>query len=330
MTGTAAGGASVRAEVTRPEQVHLGTVRHTHLGTISTAVAPLLHGPPRPARVVAATRHAVHLATGDQELPALAVVTRDAILLPNALVLPFSSADRPLDLNAPWAGFGSGRVVIGTVRFEPEASWTPPRVQDAFSPPDPARLGRVAALLDASAQPLPPPLAPRLTDLRHALHTDDAGEVRRAARALVGLGPGLTPSGDDILCGALLASRAWEGPLAPLSEAVTDATLRTPLLSAALLRHAARGECVPQAHSFLRAVSGDGALEPALRALLAVGHHSGGDLARGVLAVGLSRAGATPGVRDDYPVNYPRLKPGLAARVITGDDEARLHPALTR
>ncbi|MFE4849414.1 hypothetical protein, partial [Streptomyces sp. NPDC056689] len=91
------------------------------LGTISTAVAPLLRGPSRPARVVATTRHAVHLATGDRELPALAVVTRDAIRLPNALVLPFSSADRPLDLGTPRAGFGAGRVVIGPVRFEPEA-----------------------------------------------------------------------------------------------------------------------------------------------------------------------------------------------------------------
>lgn len=305
MTGTPAGGGSVRAGVTRPEHVRLGTVSHVHLGTISTAVAPLLQGPSRPARVVAATRYAVHLATGDRELPALAVVTRDAIRLPNALVLPFSSADRPLDLNTPWAGVGAGRVVVGPVRFEPEASWTPPRVQGASSPPDPARIGQATVLLDALAQPLPLPLAPLLTDLRHALHADKSSEVRRAARALVGLGPGLTPSGDDILCGALLASRAWGGPLAPLSEAVADATLRTPLLSAALLRHAVRGECVPQAHAFLRALSGEGPpqeLEPALRELLAVGHHSGGDLARGVLAVGVSRARVATGDRNDYPL----------------------------
>ncbi|MFG2518099.1 DUF2877 domain-containing protein [Streptomyces sp. NPDC048527] len=301
----------------RPEQhVRLGAISHAHLsaisdvhvGTISTAVASLLHGPLRPARIVAATRYAVHLATGDRELPALAVVTRDAIRLPNALVLPFSSVDRPLDRNTPrgaatvQARFGAGSVVIGPVRFEPEASWTPPRVQDASSPPGAARLARVTALLEALAQPLPPPLAPRLTDLRHTLDADDASEVRRAAHALVGLGPGLTPSGDDVLCGSLLASRAWGGPLAPLSEVVADAARRTPLLSAALLRHAVRGECVPQAHAFLRALSGDGlALEPAVRELLAVGHHSGGDLARGVLAVGLSRACAAAGGRNDHP-----------------------------
>ncbi|MGX1676197.1 DUF2877 domain-containing protein [Streptomyces sp. NPDC055400] len=285
----------------RPEHVRLGTLSRVHPGIISTAVAPLLHGPFRPARLVAATRYAVHLATGDREMPALAVVTRDAIRLPNALVLPFSSADRPLDLNTPWAGFGAGRVVVGPVHFEPEASWTPPRVQGASSPPDPARIGQVTVLLDALAQPLPPPLAPRLTDLRHALHSYRSSEVRRAARALLGLGPGLTPSGDDILCGALLASRAWGGPLAPLSDAVADASRRTPLLSAALLRHAERGECVPQAHAFLQALSGAGPpleLEPAVRELLAVGHHSGGDLARGVLAVGQSRACAATGDGD--------------------------------
>ncbi|MGW6402971.1 DUF2877 domain-containing protein [Streptomyces sp. NPDC055134] len=291
----------------RPEHVHVGanshaldTNSHAHLGTISAAVAQLLHGPFRPARVVAATRYAVHLATGDREMPALAVVTQDAIRLPNALVLPFSSAVRPLRVNTPWAGLGAGRVVVGPVRFEPGASWTPPRVQGAPSPPDPARIGQVTVLLDALAQPLPHPLAPRLTDLRHALHTNKSSEVRRAARALVGLGPGLTPSGDDILCGALLASRVWGGPLAHLSSAVADASRRTPLLSAALLRHAARGECVPQAHAFLRALSGEGPpleLEPAVRELLAVGHHSGGDLARGVLAVALNRACAATGDR---------------------------------
>ncbi|MFF2503399.1 DUF2877 domain-containing protein [Streptomyces sp. NPDC058067] len=265
-----------------------------YAGVVSAAVAPLLHGPHRPARVVAVTRYAVHLATGERELPTLAVVTRDAIRLPNAFVLPFSSVERPLDtLRGQPAGLGAGGIAIGPVRFEPGASWTPPRVQDVPSRPDPARVRQTAALLDVRAHPLPPPLVARLAGLRHALHTDDASEVRRAARALVGLGPGLTPSGDDILCGALLASRAWGGPLGALSDAVADAARRTPLLSAALLRHAVRGECVAQAREFLRTLGGDGPVEPALGDLLAVGHHSGGDLARGVLAVGPGRARGT-------------------------------------
>ncbi|MFG2887734.1 hypothetical protein ACGFYV_36615 [Streptomyces sp. NPDC048297] len=38
----------------------------------------------------------------------------------------------------------------------------------------------------------------------------------------------------------------------------------------------------------MRALNGDAPLEPALRELLAVGHHSGGDLARGVAAVAVT------------------------------------------
>jgi hypothetical protein len=56
------------------------------------------------------------------------------------------------------------------------------------------------------------------------------------------------------------------------------------------LRHAARGECVEQAAALMRALSGDTPLEPALRELLAVGHHSGGDLARGIAVVTVTRA----------------------------------------
>ncbi|MGW1005489.1 DUF2877 domain-containing protein [Streptomyces sp. NPDC002520] len=258
----------------------------------STAVAGLLNGPCRPARPAAATRYALHLATGDPDLPALAVVTRDAIRLPNALVLPCSAAERPLnalrDVASP-AGFGAGGVTLGPYRFQTEVSWTPPRVQGVSPPPRPALLRRLLTLLGAEAQPPPPALVPGLAELRRALRAGGAVRIRRAARALLGLGPGLTPSGDDVLCGALLASRAWGGPLAPLTDALADAPCRTPLLSAALLCHAARGECVGQAAALVRALNGDAPLEPALRELLAVGHHSGGDLARGVAAVAVTR-----------------------------------------
>ncbi|MEU6660239.1 DUF2877 domain-containing protein [Streptomyces sp. NPDC046821] len=274
-----------------------------HGGSVSAVVAPLVRGPFRRARVVAVTRYAVHLATGDAELPALAVVTRDAIRLPNACVVPFSSVEQPLDVltsaggsaGARRAGFGVGRIVVGSLGVEPGASWTPPRVQGASSPPDPELVERAGALLDSWAQPVPPALVTGLADLRAAL-AEGRERVGPAAHALVGLGPGLTPSGDDVLCGALLASRVWGGPLGALSDAVADAARRTPLLSAALLRHAVRGECVAQAREFLRALCGEGSLDDAARGLLAVGHHSGGDLARGVLAVG-GRARAYGAVR---------------------------------
>jgi hypothetical protein len=100
------------------------------------------------------------------------------------------------------------------------------------------------------------------------------------AEALIGLGPGLTPSGDDYLGGVLLALHQlgpaaqarslwrWLEPrLAPTSE-----------ISAAHLAAAATGE----AHESLHAVlAGDLALEK----LDAVGHTSGWDALAGIAAV---------------------------------------------
>lgn len=101
------------------------------------------------------------------------------------------------------------------------------------------------------------------------------------AEALIGLGPGLTPSGDDYLAGMLVALRVsgrgmqaeglWRW-LQPRLEA------RTSALSAAHLTAAAAGE----AHEALHAVLGG---EPDLEALGAVGHTSGWDALAGALAV---------------------------------------------
>src|SRR5262249_13546495 len=59
---------------------------------------------------------------------------------------------------------------------------------------------------------------------------------------LLGRGPGLTPAGDDVLAG-LLAGRAAYGPddRALADDICALAPSRTTALSAALLRHAARG-----------------------------------------------------------------------------------------
>ncbi|MYW64970.1 DUF2877 domain-containing protein [Streptomyces sp. SID8379] len=248
-------------------------------GAVSTSVARLLTGPPRPARVVAATRYAVHLATGDPGLPALAVVTRDAIRLPNAIVVPYPCAELPLDAARPGtpATLGADGVRAGPYRVRAAGRWTPPRVAPG-RPHPPFRGADLERLLAAWAPPAPRPVADGLDRLRTALRAGRPDRIAAAAHALLGLGPGLTPSGDDILCGLLLA---LPPPLsAPVTAAVADAARRTTLLSAALLRHAVRGECVAPAHALLTGRD----LPAALRGLLTVGHHSGGDLARGVAA----------------------------------------------
>lgn len=65
-----------------------------------------------------------------------------------------------------------------------------------------------------------------------------------------------------------------------------QALARTTLASAALLSHAARDECIPQVAALFEVLDTGGELTRPLTVLLAVGHHSGSDLARGV-ALGL-------------------------------------------
>ena len=120
---------------------------------------------------------------------------------------------------------------------------------------------------------------------------------RRRPSSWSGLGPGLTPSGDDVLAGLLVALRhlgtaagaeraVWLADW--LAAAVTfDARTRTTPISATLLHCAARGEASAEVLAVLRGIAGRQSLEPALHRLLQLGHTSGADLACG-LRIGLA------------------------------------------
>jgi hypothetical protein len=110
---------------------------------------------------------------------------------------------------------------------------------------------------------------------------------------LLGAGQGLTPSGDDVLAGLLVAARAFGLPIAAVRARVLAARPGcTTDLSAALLRCACRGEAVPQVRALLRAMSQASErvtrLRHALRELCAVGHTSGVAMAIGVAAAATS------------------------------------------
>jgi hypothetical protein len=100
------------------------------------------------------------------------------------------------------------------------------------------------------------------------------------AAALVGRGDGLTPYGDDVLCGWLAVHRA-----AGLETPEVDATIMalaptTTLLSATLLDCAMHGEVIPEFAAWL-AVLGTDDEEPRAAALARVGHTSGRGLLEG-------------------------------------------------
>jgi hypothetical protein len=108
--------------------------------------------------------------------------------------------------------------------------------------------------------------------------------LRIAARALGGLGPGLTPAGDDALSGILFAFRALGGPtVEPALLAVAD-SVRTGEVGAALLQAAAGGFHIEPVHDLvMAATAGDQAA--AARAALELdrfGSSSGADLAYGL------------------------------------------------
>jgi len=114
---------------------------------------------------------------------------------------------------------------------------------------------------------------------------------------LIGLGPGLTPAGDDVLGGALVALRALgRGHTADRLAAWTLARARgaTSDISFAHLAAAAEGEGAAALHDALVALAGDSeALSETVARLDRIGHSSGWDALAGSVAalVPLSQPG---------------------------------------
>jgi hypothetical protein len=268
-----------------------------HPATASAALACLLRGPCRPVEVVAAFERALYL---EHAGGLLALETCDGVHLPNGVVLVAHSAARVLGARHRCAGgmLGDGALVVGDLQVR-VVRWR--RARPVLRPADGATLAR--GLLTARAEllrragPAPAALAGPLRELTAALGAADPSTARQVARrSLLGRGPGLTPSGDDVLAGLLagvplLAEAVGIDPGGPLPITVAEvgttvvaSSSVTTALSAALLHHAVRGEVSAPVELLLLALVGQGSPGPALERLLAVGSTSGRDLALGLLA----------------------------------------------
>jgi hypothetical protein len=117
----------------------------------------------------------------------------------------------------------------------------------------------------------------------------DRGDLDGAVDALAGLGPGLTPAGDDTLAGILLVLGAQDRAAA---LAAADRA-RTNDLARAFLAWAARGQSIEPVHRLVAAGDDAGTASAALADLLRFGHSSGADLAFG-LRLGLRALVAAP------------------------------------
>ncbi|MFG1942945.1 DUF2877 domain-containing protein [Nonomuraea sp. NPDC048826] len=276
---------------------HARRVRTHVTGAASAAVRPVLEGSRRPARALAVFPAGLYLEVRtDLEPSVIAVVTGAATRLPNAVLL---AGALPSVTMGDEAFVGDGTVDVGGLSLRARRWWDP-------SPPlgevDPAALPPASALAGHGTPGLAGNDAIEL--LAAGCASGRLLGAVTAAERLVGLGPGLTPSGDDVLAGLLVtlrhlgtatgATRALD--LAGwLGATVTfDARTRTTPISATLLHCAARGEACPEVLAVLRGLAGRQPLEPALRRLSGLGHTSGADLAQGI-AIGLETVRALSG-----------------------------------
>jgi len=126
--------------------------------------------------------------------------------------------------------------------------------------------------------------------LREGLAQADATAVTQGAAQLAGVGPGLTPSGDDVLAGILLGLRVWPAAAGPLGPNVVSTLLvgtaapRTGRISRAYLWAARQGHAAEAWHDLIRGLpaSVDRVIAAATR-ILQTGETSGADMLAGFL-----------------------------------------------
>lgn len=322
-----------------------------------------------PAEVVHVFAAGLYLAVGDSEGPRGTGRRLLPIMGPGALVLPFGLSVPQLD-STHLATLRAGTIARVIPAVSPMRLGSHPPIFEDHVPsprwigfPDfalhivrthrPLRVktqpwnGLDSITLAALAGHLRPGLSDlgsRAGDLASALLDEDVAVTEAGVRALIGAGPGSTPSGDDALSGIALALRSTgrNPPLDLLSRTLEpiDLAQATPALSAALIRAAVAGHCVPEvaaaieaAHRLLTAhrrepsprsaafATSTAGFPAVLSPLDRIGHSSGHDLFTGFLAVLTAltrRRPSRPGA--SHSLSPPRSPTAAMIRIRGGDD----------
>lgn len=243
----------------------------------STAVGSVLTGPWRKAHVLASTGVACYLAAPvrGQAPDLIALIRPEAVRLPIGICVRSELPDDRDEIR-----LGQGMVATATRSWRPVRWWDPrPRLSAD------GMLRHRAALLGTVLQQPASAFGLAVPDALAVAHALAAGRPEPAL-AVIGLGPGLTPAGDDVVAGAL-AVLALTGRLHDSTrEAINaHAATHTTTLSAALLAAAGRGQMIPQAARLLTMIA-SGAPPARVRVaageLFGVGSTSGHDLCAGM------------------------------------------------
>lgn len=218
--------------------------------------------PPSRGRVVSVHPRAINMRLGSVLASVVSASVGD---VPQGVVVPDASSvfrsglapGAPVRVDANALTFGGGITVsLAAERWDPGIRQLP-------SPPARARLAEARLAVDraiatrpARRGPLDAALDEGVAFLAEALRSGDTGGGEEAGRRLVGLGPGLTPAGDDVLVGlSSVLTALGDARARPLSIAwATHSTGRTTDLAAAFHAHAARGEYSARLHRLCQAL----------------------------------------------------------------------------
>jgi hypothetical protein len=259
-----------------------GRPRTARPAAADALLAPLIDGPPVGGHVVIATRLAVYAQLRSGGL--VGVLAPVAVRVPGSLVAPGVPEIAAVHVGDEVV-IGGGGLELAGVRLAPVRWWD-------------SRVPRLAPPAEAPPRaPLPDAVGATAAALEAAL-LDEPDQLADVAVAVVGLGPGLTPAGDDVLAGALVALAATSArcSLARLASAVLPLRHRTTVLSAALLEHAAGGRAIPQLGRYVVGLARGPLHDDVVQDLERVGATSGAALAAGarigirVAAIGSERA----------------------------------------
>jgi hypothetical protein len=266
---------------------------------------------------------------------ALAAVTASGgtarVLAPLTRSIYLTAGDEILWLASESAGHARAMVatlpepppapgVVVAVAVEGARRWRP----SPIAAPSPATLASGARALAASVEAIGAPggfgalLAGRLpafpldgaVDTARALATacaaDDPEAAARAAVPLLGLGPGLTPAGDDYVGGAFFAravlraagadrGHRWARAAAAVAAA---GRARTHPISAALLGDLLAGDGYGPLHDLASALAARTSALEAARRLTRLGHSSGWDVLAGFLSALIGRFAPSDAARS--------------------------------
>jgi hypothetical protein len=231
--------------------VHLGLGKAKLIGKHAKE---LFSAPDFSGRVLAVVSNAVYLETrflqenGFLENEILWLTQNDVPMHPRALRGDFDFSALRVGMtfqsDGAWLRFDTGDHTGSLLHFVDARVWQPAMV-------DPARV------------------APREVIIARARELDPTGFAKpvrslKDARALIGLGEGLTPSGDDFVGGLLFAvyhlRAAYPNMFHWEQRAIDDlldyARARTNVISYALVRDHARGQSVEPLHDWIAAMLG--------------------------------------------------------------------------